>query len=183
MTYFVALFVLWAADHLTWANAGMAIGAVYAYRRLVQYVFTRWLPTYKVAELMEAAADAAETKWKARVDELEVSVGTLTDEVAYFRRLSSSQEDTIIRQRVEIGTLEAKLARATGRSEPQKPAPKRPSTWWEVLGVDRAAPRETVEAAYRRMARSFHPDAPGGDLSRMQEINAAMDHYRRHVKA
>ena len=41
-----------------------------------------------------------------------------------------------------------------------------------VLGVDRAADQETIRAAYRRLARRFHPDS-GGNERYMILINAA----------
>lgn len=45
--------------------------------------------------------------------------------------------------------------------------------WWmDVLGVDHEASFETVRTAYRRMARTSHPDA-GGSHARMSLVNAA----------
>lgn len=44
----------------------------------------------------------------------------------------------------------------------------------EVLGVAPTAPREVVEAAYRALARSAHPDK-GGSAARMAALNAARD--------
>ena len=52
-----------------------------------------------------------------------------------------------------------------------------PSTeedWWYVLNLDRnAASREQVEARYKVLARSAHPDAAGGSHDAMARINAA----------
>jgi plastocyanin len=43
-----------------------------------------------------------------------------------------------------------------------------------VLGVPRGASAADVQAAYRRLARRYHPDAPdGGDPARMRTLNAA----------
>jgi hypothetical protein len=42
-----------------------------------------------------------------------------------------------------------------------------------VLGVPYDATPEEVHAAYRRLARTFHPDAGSVDDTRMAEINAA----------
>lgn len=55
------------------------------------------------------------------------------------------------------------------------PAPGAAREWWEVLGVERAAKREDVKAAYRRLASQAHPDKPGGSHERMAELNAAQE--------
>lgn len=47
-------------------------------------------------------------------------------------------------------------------------------TCWEVLGVQPNAPRETIEAAHRELARKVHPDA-GGTTEGMAQLNAARD--------
>jgi DnaJ-domain-containing protein 1 len=49
--------------------------------------------------------------------------------------------------------------------------------WWDVLGVDENASRETVEDRWRALAKKHHPDA-GGDAARMAEINAAWDNAK-----
>ena len=49
-------------------------------------------------------------------------------------------------------------------------APERP--WHTVLGVAPNAPREVIEAAYKALARTTHPDV-GGSAEAMAEINAA----------
>jgi DnaJ domain len=58
--------------------------------------------------------------------------------------------------------------------------------WYQVLQVDPQAEPEVLEAAYRRLARKYHPDvatSPGAD-TRMKEINAAYEvlrHPRRRA--
>lgn len=51
---------------------------------------------------------------------------------------------------------------------------------YEVLQVSRKAEQEVIDAAYRRLARKYHPDAnPGGvDDARMKRINAAYEVLR-----
>lgn len=44
---------------------------------------------------------------------------------------------------------------------------------YEVLGVATAANEVEIRAAYVAMARTHHPDSPGGSLDRMQQINDA----------
>jgi purine-binding chemotaxis protein CheW len=47
--------------------------------------------------------------------------------------------------------------------------------YYQILGVDSGASQETIEAAYRRLAKNYHPDrnvSPDATL-RMQEINEA----------
>ena len=43
---------------------------------------------------------------------------------------------------------------------------------YAILGVDESANADELRAAYRSLAREFHPDN-GGDASRMAEVNAA----------
>lgn len=51
---------------------------------------------------------------------------------------------------------------------------------YEILQVDRRAEPEVVEAAYRRLARKYHPDTSGIDDGgkRMKELNAAYEVLR-----
>ncbi len=52
--------------------------------------------------------------------------------------------------------------------------PKR--DYYQILSVARSASRKEIQAAYRRLARQYHPDVTGGDKAaeeRFKEINAA----------
>jgi hypothetical protein len=51
---------------------------------------------------------------------------------------------------------------------------------YAVLGLDPGAPRADVTAAYRRLAKQWHPDRRGGEEAdrRMAEINGAYDLLR-----
>ena len=40
--------------------------------------------------------------------------------------------------------------------------------------------KEILQAGYRTLARKYHPDH-GGDVVKMQQINAAMDEIRRQI--
>ena len=44
--------------------------------------------------------------------------------------------------------------------------------WFAALFVTPSAPFEVIEAAYKALARLYHPDN-GGDTAKMQEVNAA----------
>jgi hypothetical protein len=46
-------------------------------------------------------------------------------------------------------------------------------TYYELLGVEPSADEATLRAAYRRLARQHHPDAPGGDSAQMARVNDA----------
>lgn len=54
------------------------------------------------------------------------------------------------------------------------PAPEPPPHWSTVLGVARTATRDEIEAAWRRKAKSAHPDA-GGSSEAMQKLTQARD--------
>lgn len=46
---------------------------------------------------------------------------------------------------------------------------------FEVLGVSRTASPEVIRAAYRALAKEFHPDRASGNNGRMAELNAAYE--------
>jgi curved DNA-binding protein CbpA len=49
---------------------------------------------------------------------------------------------------------------------------------YATLGVDPGASAEVISAAYRRMARIYHPDGRSQDSRRMIEINRAYDRIK-----
>lgn len=49
-----------------------------------------------------------------------------------------------------------------------------PQSCWEILGVPERASRETIETAYRALAKKRHPDS-GGSQAAMSELNRARD--------
>ena len=49
---------------------------------------------------------------------------------------------------------------------------------YAVLQVSRHADAEVIKAAYRALARAFHPDGATPDLGRMTEVNRAYDHLK-----
>ena len=49
---------------------------------------------------------------------------------------------------------------------------------YRVLRVDPAANEESIRAAYRLLARRYHPDGAEPDLARMTEINLAHDELK-----
>ncbi len=55
---------------------------------------------------------------------------------------------------------------------------------YETLQVSRKAEIEVIEAAYRQLARKYHPDknASSGSTKRMQEINAAYEILKDPMK-
>ncbi|HEY8168356.1 MAG TPA: J domain-containing protein [Candidatus Limnocylindrales bacterium] len=61
--------------------------------------------------------------------------------------------------------------------------PERPDHY-KILQVDSEAEEEVIQAAYRRLARKYHPDVAGGGeeaAARMAAINAAWDVLRDAV--
>jgi len=63
------------------------------------------------------------------------------------------------------------------------------TNYYEVLGVRREASQAEIRNAYRNLAKSLHPDHPGGSaekFSRIQEANAVLsdpDRRREHDEA
>lgn len=53
------------------------------------------------------------------------------------------------------------------------------AAWWTILGVDPDASLEVIEAAYRRQAKTQHPDVVGGSAEVMTVLNAAVQQARR----
>ena len=52
---------------------------------------------------------------------------------------------------------------------------------YEVLGVPRSATQQEVTAAYRKLAKKFHPDLNPGDKSaqtKMSEVNVAYEEIK-----
>ena len=96
-----------------------------------------------------------QNEWKNRFDE-------------FFRMY----EDHIYRG--SFDGAQFKWENASGKAGKAKPAAgKRP--WYEVLGIEAKADRATIKAAYRRLAKKFHPDrCTDKDANeRMTEINVA----------
>ena len=61
------------------------------------------------------------------------------------------------------------------------PAPKS-GHWADVLGVSRSATRDDVEAAYRKKAKTAHPDT-GGSVEAMQKLSEAREAALRALGA
>ena len=54
---------------------------------------------------------------------------------------------------------------------------------YQILGVSRQASGEEVRAAYRRMARRYHPDRNGGDRSFETRLQGVVEAYQLLRKA
>lgn len=64
------------------------------------------------------------------------------------------------------------------------PAPGTRRPWRQVLGLNDgiAVTRETIDYAYRELAKKRHPDAPSGSHDQMSELNAARDAALKAVR-
>ena len=82
-------------------------------------------------------------------------------------------------ERWGVGSLRQAFAgyRALPPGGDAPPAPAEPP-WWKILGVDRAAPFAEIEARWRELMRTAHPDQ-GGDPESAKRINAARDAARK----
>lgn len=73
------------------------------------------------------------------------------------------------------GTGEMMAAAFVGfKALPEQVGPDAGRAWWQVLGVEHNDGPDTINAAYRALAKQAHPDA-GGSHERMVELNAARD--------
>jgi len=45
--------------------------------------------------------------------------------------------------------------------------------YYKILGVAKSADDKAIKAAYRRLARKYHPDVNKGQAERFKEINDA----------
>lgn len=54
--------------------------------------------------------------------------------------------------------------------------------WWDILQVNRAATRATIELNYKRLAQDYHPDR-GGSSNKMAELNTARDQALKEVSS
>ncbi len=69
----------------------------------------------------------------------------------------------------------AEACKSAGREQQRPPQTKpAPSSPYAALGLLNNAPIEVVEAAYRALAKKYHPDL-GGDETRMKRINLAYE--------
>jgi hypothetical protein len=76
--------------------------------------------------------------------------------------------------RYGVGTLDQAFAGYDALPPPS--ADNRPP-WRKVLGIaeDENSSADAINAAYRDLARKFHPDAPGGSHEAMAQLNEARD--------
>jgi hypothetical protein len=57
-----------------------------------------------------------------------------------------------------------------------------PPHWSEILNVDRDAPADVIQSAYRQLARSAHPDR-GGSRDAWDRLQAAYENAKREGRA
>jgi hypothetical protein len=74
------------------------------------------------------------------------------------------------------GTGEMVSAAFAGfKALPEQAGPSSGATWWAVLGFSSptAVRAVDIDTAYKRLAKQYHPDQPGGSLELMQQLNQA----------
>jgi hypothetical protein len=69
--------------------------------------------------------------------------------------------------------------RASSGSSSAGASSARPSTDHAVLFVTSDAPKQVIEAAYKALARLYHPDVPGGDNAKMERLNVAYERIKK----
>lgn len=68
------------------------------------------------------------------------------------------------------------------RTFTQPPPVFRPPSHYATLYVTHNAPPAVIKAAYKALARLYHPDGGTGDTAKMQELNAAFDAIKKERK-
>lgn len=58
------------------------------------------------------------------------------------------------------------------------PESTEPTTWWKVLGVAKGSHPLDVQEKYKKLAKMFHPDKPGGSAEIMTQINKAYQEFK-----
>lgn len=73
------------------------------------------------------------------------------------------------------GTGEMVSAAFAGfKALPEQAGPSSGFTWWAVLGFSSPVASEAdIDAAYKRLAKQYHPDQQGGSHELMQQLNQA----------
>lgn len=73
------------------------------------------------------------------------------------------------------GTGEMVSAAFAGfKAQPEQAGPSSGFTWWAVLGFSSPVASEAdIDAAYKRLAKQYHPDQQGGSHELMQQLNQA----------
>ena len=54
--------------------------------------------------------------------------------------------------------------------------------FYEVLGVGKSADEKDLKAAYRNLAKQFHPDANPGDKTAEAKFKEAISRFREQFK-
>lgn len=94
-------------------------------------------------------------------------------ECSGFRRLPSVFPHTHV-QKPMLSSAQWTVRRHASSA----PRAKNPYT---VLGIKQGATKEEIKKAYRVMARKHHPDAPGGNHEKFQEIQEAYEQIKSGV--
>lgn len=61
------------------------------------------------------------------------------------------------------------------KPKPPTPQPQSAASPYTMLFVLPSAPPEVIDAAYRALAKLYHPDRAGGSTQKMKELNVAYD--------
>ena len=118
--------------------------------------------------------------WFRRAGELRsIAVDTFDAPAGNLRAIALAIES--IRRLERYGCAEAIQDAAQALLD----APQLPQTagegrapWWVILEVSETAPLEVAEAAYKALARKWHPDVEGGDRVTFERLSTAIEEAR-----
>lgn len=118
--------------------------------------------------------------WFRRGGELRhIAVDAFDNPAGNLRAIALAIES--IRRLERYGCAEAIQSAAVALLDaPQLPqvAGEGRAPWWVVLEVSESAPLEVAEAAYKALARKWHPDVEGGDRATFERLANAIEEAR-----
>ena len=53
--------------------------------------------------------------------------------------------------------------------------------WWGVLEITQTPDAQIVKSQYRKLARKYHPDVPGGDVYKFNRLNEAYEAAKKSL--